>query len=278
MSNLPISPLSPEEQQRMMGQMYVLTAKQVKSYHQHHHMGDNSSIPVELAQALMASMEYTIDLAGGLAAGRDVEAALKIGQRILEEKAGKAQKQLALVCATAPAWQTECRWEALQALRRYLAAYDPLHLAHLGPDDLFYPIPISVPETLRGIDLAAFYINILWLENQIMAAFPDEALEALWNRLPTDILNPCEQVIVNALGKAVLSADGLIFPETERARLQEILSRQSIPEIIPAASTALCHRLGLSDAAAEYLCAAAAQSIPRIEAAAYSDHLAAIFL
>jgi len=57
-SQLPINPLSQEEQQRVMNQMYLLMAKQVQSYHKHRHMGNNSSVPVELAQELMESIEY----------------------------------------------------------------------------------------------------------------------------------------------------------------------------------------------------------------------------
>ena len=49
MSQLPINPLSPEEQQKIMEQMYLLMGKQVQSYHKHRHMGNNSSVPVELA-------------------------------------------------------------------------------------------------------------------------------------------------------------------------------------------------------------------------------------
>ena len=33
MSQLPINPLSPEEQQKIMEQMYLLMGKQVQSYH-----------------------------------------------------------------------------------------------------------------------------------------------------------------------------------------------------------------------------------------------------
>ena len=66
MSQLPINPLSPEEQQKTMGPMYLLMARQVQSYHKHRHMGNNSSVPVELAQELMESITYTINLVGGM--------------------------------------------------------------------------------------------------------------------------------------------------------------------------------------------------------------------
>ena len=85
MSQLPINPLSPEEQQRVMSQMYLLMGKQVQSYHKHRHMDSNSSVPVELAQELMESIEYTIGLVGGVYAHRNIGEALVLGQEVLEQ-------------------------------------------------------------------------------------------------------------------------------------------------------------------------------------------------
>lgn len=221
MSQLPINPLSPEQQQKIMGQMYLLVGKQVQSYHKHRHMGNNSSVPVELAQDLMESIEYTINQAGGVDAHSDMEEALRLGQEILEGKLTKAKSMLDLVSGTAPHWQTECRWEALRYLRHYLHQYDHLHLAHKGPDDLFYPILISPPEGIQGIDSCLFYLNILWIENQIMAGLPDEALEEFWDRLPADTLNQCERLLINGLGKALIGTglDPLHFAPDEHMQL-----------------------------------------------------------
>ena len=227
MSQLPISPLSPEEQQRLMSQMYLLMAKQVKSYHKHHHMGDNSSVPVELAQELMESMEYTINQVGGVYAHRNIEEALILGQEILESKLSKAKSMLELVNGTAPQWQTECRWEALRYLRHYLEQYDYRHLARRGPDDLFYPILISTPEGIQGIDSCLFYLNILWIENQIMAGVPEDILEQFWDRLPVGTLNQCEHLLINGIGKALLESglDPLTFEPEEQMQLIVALMR-----------------------------------------------------
>lgn len=280
MKNLPMQPLSPEEQQRLMGEFYLLMGKQVKSYHKLRRMGENSSVPVELAQELMESMEYTVEQVGGLRAVRNAEEALRLGQELLGSKAEKARSMLELVAATAPAWQTECRWEALNCLRQYLADYDHLHLAHRGPDELFYPILVSVPDGLKGIDLGLFYLNVLWLENQIMAGFADAALERLWSRLPTDTLNQCEQVMLNGIGKAILTnhSNDLVFTEAERDKLHAVLSVQPAKVTVHHAALRLCRQLELPENASAYLCAAAAQMLPRLEAALQHDNLSAIFL
>ena len=206
MSQLPINPLSPEEQQKIMEQMYLVMGKQVQSYHKHRHMGSNSSVPVELAQELMESIEYTIGLVGGVYAHRNIGEALVLGQEILESRLSKAKSMLELVNGTAPQWQTECRWEAIGYLRRYLDHYDFLHLAHKGPNDLFYPILISPPEGVQGIESCLFYLNILWIENQIMAGVPDDTLAQFLDRIPADALNQCEHLLINGIGKALLGS------------------------------------------------------------------------
>lgn len=248
MSQLPINPLSPEEQQRVMSQMYLLMGKQVQSYHKHRHMGSNSSVPVELAQELMESIEYTIGLVGGVYAHRNIGEALVLGQEVLESKLSKAKSMLELVDGTAPQWQTECRWEALRYLRHYLEKYDHLHLAHKGPEDLFYPILISPPEGIRGIDSCIFYLNILWIENQIMAGVPDDVLEQFWDRLPAATLNQCEHLLINGIGKALLRTgiDPLVFETGEHMQLIAVLLKATEERLMNAANL-LCQWLGLID-------------------------------
>ena len=248
MNHLPFNPLSPEEQQRIMEQMYLLMEKQVQSYHKHRHMGNNSSVPVELAQELMESIGYTIGLVGGVYAHRNIGEALVLGQEVLESKLSKAKSMLELVNGTAPQWQTECRWEALRYLRHYLEQYDHLHLAHKGPENLFYPILISPPEGIQGIDSCIFYLNILWIENQIMGGVPEDSLEQFWDRLPAATLNQCEHLLINGIGKALLRTgiDPLIF-ETEEYMKIIVAMMSATEEKLRNAAKLLCQWLNLKD-------------------------------
>ena len=247
MSQLPINPLSPE-QQKIMGQMYLLVGKQVQSYHKHRHMGNNSSIPVELAQEFMESIEYTVNQVGGVFAHPNVEEALKLGQEILNAKISRAKTMLDLVTGTAPHWQTECRWEALRYLGQYLDQYDHTHLAHKEPDDLFYPILISPPEGIHGIDSCLFYLNILWIENQIMAGVPDGVLDQFWDRLPTDTLNQCERLLINGIGKVLIGAslDSLTFEAENRISLMVAMMGSTKDELKNSAKI-LCQWMNLKD-------------------------------
>jgi len=247
-SHLPIDPVSPERQREVMRQMYQLMGRQVQSYHRHRHMGSNTSVPAELARGLMESVEYTVGQAGGLYAHPNIEEALKLGQEILENKVSRARSMLDLVNGTAPNWQTECRWEALRYLRHYLDRYDHRHLAHESPDGLFYPILISPPEDIKGIDSCLFYLNILWIENQILAGFPDRVLEGAWDRLPPGTLNQCEDLLIRGIGKILIGAslDSLIFTEEDRMSLMTALEGAAKDDLKSAAKT-LCQRIGLKN-------------------------------
>ena len=248
MSQFPINPLTPEEQQKIMGQIYLLMGKQVDSYHKHRHMASNSSVTIELAQELMESIEYTVNQVGGMYAHSNVEKALELGQKELEKKIGQAQSLLELVCRTAPSWQTECRWDAVQYLRHYLEHYDHLHLAHQGPEELFYPILIVPPENTRGIDFCLFYLHILWIENQIMAAIPDAVLDDFWNHLAWGSLNQCEHLLINGMGKALLGSNivPLLFDAEDYVRIKPILN-YATEDGLKYAAMLLCKWLDLKD-------------------------------
>lgn len=263
-------PLSEPEQQRFLLRLYRLLDQQVQSYHKSRHMGQNSSVPTELAQELMASVEYTLTLVGGADPNRNLEEMLHLGQELLEEKLQKAIQGLELVAATAPDWQTQCRWETIGSLRRYLETYDYRHLAHRSPESLFYPVVIPVPEDLQGIDQALFYLKVLWEENQIMAQIPDEALDALWARLPADAMNQCDQVILNAIGTAMVgSLEKIVFTEKQWVQLESLSSEEFVQRWTKAVQT-----LPLG----EYGVLAAKQMLPRGIAAQKSQNLRTVFL
>ena len=248
MNQLPMTPPSPEQQRRTMAQLHSLLASQVESYHRSRHMAPSTSISTELARKLMDSLLYCLDQAGGLFASPDAAQTLRLGQTILTDKHQRSRNRLALIRATAPHRQTECRWEALQCLDHYLTRYDHLHLAHHGPDDLFYPILTAPPGDLRGIDLCGFYLDILWIENQIYAGTSEWALEDMFRRMPDGTLNPCEQLLLNALARVLLDQplDRLSLEPGDRLRLFAILSAAS-DEMVNAAADKLCTRLDLRD-------------------------------
>ncbi len=288
MQNYTLSSLTQEKTQILMRGIYTLLEKQAQSYYKARHFGESSGIPVELAQELTESMEYSLCLVGNLEHYQNVEDALHAGQQVLKEKCKQAQHRLQLVIATCPSWQTDSRWDSIQCLTRFLNSYDYLHLAHHIRDDFYYPIWISVPDSLKGIDWALFYLNILWWENQIMDGVPEQIADEFWSVLSSDtygeILNPCEQFLINAIGKSVLhdNLNTLIFTPAERDKLCRIFKMDSPTqrkERLTQALQSACKCLHIIDAnALAYASAIVPQIAIRLESAISHENLAEIFL
>lgn len=258
MSELPVKGLGGEEQLR---QMYLLMGKQVKSYHKAYGMGENTSVSVELAQELMESIRYTLSLTEP---SGDLAAALERGQELLKEKHSQAVQLLGIVNATLPAWQGEARWDAIGVLSSYLQSYDPMHLAHREPDGFVYPLP--VPEDLTGIDRALHTLRLLWLENEIMDAFPETALEEFWDVFCGNdrevAENQCQRLVLNGVGKWLICADlsSVVFQDSHREILKQQLAGENL-EMLEDAAGELAVHLGLENARA-YMTAAIRAYLP----------------
>ena len=145
-----LSPGSLSRQQFSVN-LYSLLGQQVRRYHQHYHMGDNSSVPAQTAQELLQSILYTLETAGSPMPDQDLQIQLAHDQAILAQRLAQARRQWHLVSVTAPDWQSQCHWETIAILRRYLDHYDHLHFAHRVPQDLDYPLLTPPPEALQGI-------------------------------------------------------------------------------------------------------------------------------
>lgn len=258
-----------------MARLYARLGEQVKSYHRHYHMGDNTSVPTETARELLESMVYTLKLTPG--------GTLEAGQKLLEQRLALAKERHRLVRTTAPEWESQCRWETIAALGHYLERYDYLHFAHRGPEGLDYPLLVAVPEELQGLDRAVFYLNCLWYENQLLHAM-DEAARGSWeNRIPDYWgipLNLCEQPLIQLLGRQLL---GLPLSESELSdadrRALAPLLREQTKERLQMQAAGLCKKLEISDPnAAAYACAAADSLYPRLTAALPTGDLSHIFL
>lgn len=288
MTNLPDGVRSPKQQQRLSRELYALLDSQVKSYHQYYKMGNNSSVPAEIAEELLASVRYTLEACGGYLPSEMLTVQLERGQAVLKQQLERAREAFRLVSGTVPDGQSQCHWESVHALGRYLDGYDLLHFAHRRAENLDYPLLTPAPEELRGIDYALYWLRCLWLEHQLLDSFPDGALTALYSRVPPDYWeapqNLCEQPLWNAMG-CVLLGRGMGRLEMEDEDRQNIGQHfcHASPEV---AEETLCGALkqaltllnirgaGLLD----YTAGAVRQLCPRLLAALSTGNLEWIFV
>lgn len=125
---------------------------------------------------------------------------------------------------------------------------------------------------------------MLWLENQIMAAFPEDQLDSFWSVFCQNDRgiseNQCEQLLVNVIGKVLISgkADTLLFSDKERDCLQALFSRQSGKMMEKMLSTAF-DLMDFPDLnAISYARQVIPNLLPRLTAAVSSNNLTAIFI
>ncbi len=256
-------------------ELYGLLARQVQSYHAHRRMGENTSVPVELARELLESVGYTLEIAGE---GGGIDGAVRRGQAILAQRREQAAQLHRLLLASGD-WGNHW-WQALEELGRYLDRYDHRHLAHRVPEILLYPPAVPVPEGLRGMDWTWAYLNTLWAEVQILYGFSDQAIQELHGALPPDYWeapeNICEQPLWNALGRKLLGLplDSLLLSGEQRQAAAAGFS----PEGFAGAKEAVCRELGLPEHPAACAGAVMDRALPRLLAALPSGDLSRIFL
>lgn len=268
MTTLPI-------QNRLPREIYPLLEKQVKSYHRHYRMGENSSVPLETAQELLESVLYTLR--------QSPAATLEAGQSVLEEKLGRAKELCHLVRGTVPDWESQYRWETAAVLERFLEGYDHLHFAHRVPDAPDYPLLLPIPEQVQGIDHVLAFLNCLWLENQILDALGSAARGSWEQRIPDYWgipLNLCEQPLIQLLGRQLLQLP-LSASELTDAHRRDLLPllESASAESLRSGMEQLCSQLGITHPhAVAYACVVIDSLFPRLTAALPTGNLSYIFL
>lgn len=121
-----------------------------------------------------------------------------------------------------------------------------------------------------------------------MDGVPDQMADEFWNGLSSnlygEILNPCEQFLINIVGKSVLSDnfDTLIFTPAERDELCRIFKMDSPvqrKERLVLAVQSACKSLHVTDAnASAYAGAIVPQIAIRLESVLPKENLTEIFL
>lgn len=209
--------------------VWNLLALQVRHYHKHYHMGDNTSVPEETAKELLSSILYTLDKAGGALD-------LSLGQAVLERQVEEARQLLSLVRASTEICNDSFN-ESVETIGWWLPRYDHLHFAHRAPEFLSYPLLYRDWEDLNGIDRVLCWLRCLWQECQILAAPVD--FEEVYAKFGPDFwsapINLCQQPLINAIGRCLLGKSplDLTLEDADRRELE------SLPDPTPLLAPAL---------------------------------------
>ncbi len=283
--------LSDENFANIQANLFALLADQTTRYT----MGDSSSVPVETAQELYASICFSIDLylqssRRSLKAliNEDARQMLKAAWAEIEAQIKKGKALLKKVSLLPPKAVTISYEDTIRELKKFFRQYDYRFFAHAVPCAIDYQLSFPVDEDLKGILYINEYLRRLYIENSFCSYFNHRLIDALLRSISPDyrqlLINIYEPAAANAIGLAMLQGDILALDISQAQRdillhcFHKFSSEEAKTKLIQAANT-LCAFLPIKDACAQqYLQTSALHLYPRIQGALSQKGFENIFL
>lgn len=157
-----IQPLTETEANQFLEKLWYMLAKRTQRYT----MGDSTSVPVETAQDLLASICFTLQFEMEVSRlslrdllGKELNAVLKNGQAHLAEKVKEVNGLWERVYALAGEWGDPGMIEALDHIKIFLKRYDLYFFAHQTPWDMGLPLLGPAAEQRKGISYVEMYLK-----------------------------------------------------------------------------------------------------------------------
>ncbi len=279
-----------EEEARLRESLYVFLAEQTEKYT----CGESSSLPVETAERLFASLCYCLGLrpedgAQGLAplVGRDIHAAFAEGQERLEKECKRGKRLWNILSSRLCTLDSISMQDTFRSIGGFFRAYEPRYFAHEIPCDIDYPLALPVEGAVQGVDYVNVYLESLAAENDFLRHFRLERVQALLaSHFPSYkelIMNLYEPVATNALGLTLLGEDvsKLGIGAYGCRRLQASLcerGEEGVAAALCGAALTLSQAMGMRGREAAYLYAYANLLAPRVSVACYGGGMEGIFL
>ena len=282
---------SVEVTQTFDARLVALLAWQTRKYTK----GESTSVTVETAHELLASLRYTLAVVAEEAhipqerlMTEELPPLIRQGQKLLQGRLERAKRLWAAVCRTAPGLRNVYYADTLRGIGDHFRRYDLYFFAHMKPPCIDYPLLIAADEALQGLDFTEEYLKRVLTENLILSRFDANAVRELLRTVHGNIeeayLNLCEQPLTNALGLALLGKDArsLHIGNAEQEELLYLLESKTLEQrrqLLRGAALKLCGELETGDAWSRgYVTAFAESLLPRLDAALWAGDVSNIFI
>ena len=275
--------------QRFFTKMWELLSHEAQRYNG----ADSTSMTVERAQDLMASLMYTFTVVSQYEAvpmeafaQQDFEQVLKRGRKILSDRKNEARQAFDELCRISPKYQNVYYLDTIKNIDLFFKRYDIYYDAHQIPCSIDYPLLNPVSEDLKGVDYIDEYINRIGVENQFVNCFDfDIAVKELKKSLTNyieDFTNLCAPIFVKAIGRILLGYEPLSLEITadDNEQLNECFigkSKEEIVELLNLAVRNLCELIEFNVDNSMYFEREIDSLAVRIEIAVGADNLSNIF-
>lgn len=231
---------SEEEQQQYYLKLLELLTWQSAKYNGM----DSTSMPVETARELLASLVYTLSVAAredGMSDNEllqsDFREVIGRGQEILNQKRITLELSWSALCLEAPNIPNVYYVDTMKNLGEFFKHYELYYFAHQIPCSIDYPLLGPIEESVQGISFIEEYMRRIRMENQLLNFFRTEIVTLFLKRVQVNYReeygNLSEPVLVNAIGRVIcgLGPDSLDLTEQEVALLAKIFTEKSAAEI-----------------------------------------------
>ena len=291
MELIPSRLFSDGDQLLLMSRLRSLLAKQTERYT----MGDSTSVTIEDAGELLASLWYTLTMAMDEThtpyeqlLTDDLMPIVKQGQTILQDKLKDTKQLWEAVCRTAPDIHNYYYIDTLRGIGDYFKHYDLYFFAHRKPALIDYPLLNPPPETMHGLSYTEQYLKNMLAENLILHQFDIRSVICVLRAVAPDYqefyMNLCEQSLTNAIGLTLIGKDsrtlhiGTGEQEAIKNTLQNI-TRKKLRRILRISALAICDDMNITeDWIREYISSFAETLYPRIDAALKPEDVSHIFI
>ena len=153
-NELPALPLTQDETLALQARLWRLLARQAELYT----MGESTSVPVETAEALLASIRFSLELYAresglppqALLAG-DAEALLRAAEETVRRQMARTRLLYERACRCRFREENCSLDDTLTGIAVFFRAYDPKYFAAELPGAIDYQLCRPVPEELRGV-------------------------------------------------------------------------------------------------------------------------------
>lgn len=284
-------PITEEDERIIQTKLWQLLARRTELYT----MGESSSVRIEIAQELLQSISFCLDLylrqSGNtkkLFVNADLEELFKLGQAVCEEKIELGKLLYNKACLTAPEIENISYKDTLKDIGGFFKHYDYRFLAHQIPCDIDYQLCNPVKESLLGIEYINDYLGRIIIENDFVRRFEKDRIENLLSSYCSDyrglLINLYSPLAANAVGLALLNENVSTLNVTASdeeglVKLFEPLSATPTKNALNEAALRVCAELNINDASSvRYLRKTAEELYPRIEAALPHGNLSGIFI
>jgi hypothetical protein len=257
-------------------------------------MGDSTSVPGHVAADLLRSVAFVlgIDLERPEIPERlltvDLEDEFRRNLAEIERKVELSGELWREVASMIPPIPSTALRDTIAAIGDFPGEYDLRSMAHDIPVVFDYPLCHPVPETLLGVDHINEYLRRLLVEADFLRRFDvDECVRVLERSSPDfeDLLvNLCEPVATNAIGRALIGEDPRPLRISDEGRAEIAVSLGPLTgaqreRAMREAASVTCDSLDIhDDSSVEYLRALVPELLPRIEVGLAHGDLRGVFV